>query len=63
MYLQLFCVYAFNNGGNTRAEQGSKDLIDIDLHLHILNCNKNWVSKLLLENEGEKLEAHSIDYW
>ena len=34
-----------------------------DLHLHILNCYKNWVSKLLLENEGEELEVHSIDYW
>ena len=48
----------FDNGRNTWADQGSKDIIDIDfkleLHIHIPNCNKNRVSKLLLEEEGEE---------
>ena len=48
----------FNDASNTRADQGSKSLINIDLkldlHMHILNCNKNLVSKLLLEKESEE---------
>lgn len=43
---------------NTRADQGSKYLINIDLkldlHMHTHNCNKNLVFKLLLEKEDEE---------
>lgn len=37
-------MYVFDNGRNTWEDQGSKDIFDIDfkleLHIHILNCNK-----------------------
>ena len=56
--INIFFLYMFNKGSNTRADKKIKDLIDIDLkldlHMHILNCNKNWVSKLLLEKEDEE---------